>query len=63
MADLADAALAEAANSSSAGEHHGASGQDTDNKFQKAISAWRSRFSIPRYRANANPSKTSTSRP
>ncbi|KAG4426172.1 hypothetical protein IFR04_000638 [Cadophora malorum] len=41
MADLADAALAEAANSSSAGEHHGASGQDTDNKFQKAISAWR----------------------
>ncbi|KAH7418357.1 CASP C terminal-domain-containing protein [Cadophora sp. MPI-SDFR-AT-0126] len=41
MADLADAALAEAANSSSAGEHHGASAQDTDNKFQKAISAWR----------------------
>ena len=40
MADLADAALAEAANSSSAGEHHGASGQDTDNKFQKAISAF-----------------------
>ncbi|KAL2074717.1 hypothetical protein VTL71DRAFT_8496 [Oculimacula yallundae] len=41
MADLADAALAEAANASPPTDHHGAPGQDSDNKFQKAISAWR----------------------
>ncbi|KAH7360762.1 CASP C terminal-domain-containing protein [Rhexocercosporidium sp. MPI-PUGE-AT-0058] len=41
MADLADAALVEAANSSLAGDQHAAAGQDSDNKFQKAISAWR----------------------
>lgn len=44
MAELADAALAEAANASPAGDHHGASAQDSDNKFQKAISAWRSKY-------------------
>ncbi|EKD21109.1 uncharacterized protein L3040_000854 [Drepanopeziza brunnea f. sp. 'multigermtubi'] len=41
MADLADAALAEATNPSPAGDAHGAPGHDDDNKFQKAISAWR----------------------
>ncbi|CZS99842.1 probable COY1 CASP Of Yeast [Rhynchosporium agropyri] len=41
MADLADAALAESTNPSPATGQHGAPGQDSDNKFQKAISAWR----------------------
>lgn len=46
MADLAEKALAEAANASSASD--GPSGQDNDNKFQKAISAWRSRYTAPK---------------
>ncbi|PBP28875.1 putative Coy1 protein [Diplocarpon rosae] len=42
MADLADAALAaEPASFSPESDRHGGPGQDSDNKFQKAISAWR----------------------
>jgi hypothetical protein len=50
MADLAaeaaEAAGIELANSIPSGEQHGASVQDGDNKFQKAISAWRSRLRV-----------------
>ncbi|KAK2630374.1 hypothetical protein QTJ16_001194 [Diplocarpon rosae] len=42
MADLADAAIvAEPASFSPESDRHGGPGQDSDNKFQKAISAWR----------------------
>lgn len=44
MADFAaETALAEAANNPSITDHNETSVQDGDNKFQKAISAWRSR--------------------
>lgn len=44
MADFAaETALAEAANALSITDHHEAPGHEGDNKFQKAISAWRSR--------------------
>jgi homeobox protein cut-like len=48
MADSADSAFAEGAASTNTSEshpatdHHEATGQEGDNKFQKAISAWRS---------------------
>ena len=43
MADFADSALAEvAANEIQQTEQHESLGHDGDNKFQKAISAWRS---------------------
>jgi hypothetical protein len=46
MADsVAEAAPTEAANSIPSSEQ-GASVQDGDNKFQKAISAWRSRLYV-----------------
>jgi homeobox protein cut-like len=41
MADFADSLVAEATSTDPL-EHAGALGQDGDNKFQKAISAWRS---------------------
>lgn len=41
MADFAEAAVAEAASTIN---DHQSPGQDGDNKFQKAISAWRSRY-------------------
>lgn len=45
MADFAaETALAEASNAPSTTDHNEASGQDGDNKFQKAISAWRSMY-------------------
>jgi len=40
MADIADPGAIDVAESS--GPQNGASGMDGDNKFQKAISAWRS---------------------
>ena len=44
MADLAaETAATETTNSTPAAEQHGAPVHDGDNKFQKAISAWRSR--------------------
>jgi homeobox protein cut-like len=47
MADFAaETALAEAANTPST-DHNEAFGQDGDNKFQKAISAWRSMHPQP----------------
>jgi len=47
MADsLAEVAATEVANSIPSNEQPGASVQDGDNKFQKAISAWRSRLHL-----------------
>jgi homeobox protein cut-like len=50
MADFAEAAVAAATsdatstpNPTPSNDRSGASGQDGDNKFQKAISAWRSK--------------------
>ena len=57
MSDLADAALAEAAKSSPAGGSHGAPGEEGDNKFQKAISAWRSKCLLALNKDCANLSK------
>jgi hypothetical protein len=48
MADLAaEATATEVANSIPSSDQHGGSVQDGDNKFQKAISAWRSRLHVP----------------
>jgi len=48
MADFADSALAEAAAAANEPqtEKQGALAHDGDNKFQKAISAWRSKINF-----------------
>jgi homeobox protein cut-like len=48
MADFADSALAEAAAAANdpQTENQGALAHDGDNKFQKAISAWRSKINF-----------------